>query len=472
MIAPVITDSDKLLLTLEGTGLLSAIEDKPRFPLDKVARETLDRFQQLISGDFANLNQGDHSNLTYCYNMGALLQYHHGQFQRAEDICHREISICRESLERSASVHWVALMLQPYINLGRIAAARGDTDASLKTFESVYRYFHEGADITVGDILLTANLVPQLLESEPKLIELASAAYLIDSIRAYLFAGNYDGLEGFVDRVESLPQYTGGRFERNLVEARARSLFHLNRGPEALELLARYLREHVRSRSDERWRDVGLYCLVTNIYIACGRPDEAGKVLSLVDRYVAMLMELPHHSVALAHTIYYAALTAVNAENYRLALPYARRTLDICQAAEHEVGVIKVLCLLLMIARREPSLITIDARQEYYDRLLMLAESTCYWMEKSLAYYELAMTALVAGRFDTRHEALGLLSRSLQAVQESQAQSLCRKHLLSALAAGAGSLPRVQSENRPILYHPLINELYSRLVTFVQEQTT
>src|SRR5262245_21618988 len=99
-------------------------------------------------------------------------------------------------------------------------------------------------------------------------------------------------------------------------------------------------------------------------------------------------MKSPAHSAVTAHTIYYAGLTAFNAGDYQTALQHAHNALKICQEIEHEVGLIKTLCLLLMIARQPGAYIAIGLYKEYYGSLLTLAKSAGYEIEKTPACYE------------------------------------------------------------------------------------
>jgi len=466
MTASMTVVDDTLLFDLEATCLLSAVESKPRRPLLEVAQELLADFRPLYSGEQPIEGpDGGPSNLIYFYNMGSLVQYHCGELQRAEDVCHRGIASCRHMLEMGRSTYWAAEMLQPYINIGRIEAARGNTTASLKTFESVYRYVLEGVDLVIDAYTLPAHLVPDLLKREPNLRELGKTVYLTDSIRAYLFAEDHMGLSAFLDRLVELPQYADIFYRRKILEAQTRSLFALNRSREALETLAGFL----RMQTGERWKDVALYCIVSYIYSACGRGDEARKVLALIERYTNFVITLPSHSAASAHLIYYAGLTAYQAGVYQLAAQYAHSALKISREMGHEVGVLKALCLLLRTARQNPVAATAGTPDEFYDELYGIAHNTFYRLEKALAYYELEAFASGVNHFNTRRESSDLLLQSAWLIRGSQIRPPVRRHLLAALRGSEDNSAPSQcavDQNWP---HPFLDELYSRLIDFAVE---
>lgn len=466
MTASVMVVDDTLLSDLEATCLLSAVESKPRRPLLEVAQELVTDFHPLYSGEQPLEGpDGGPSNVIYFYNMGSLVQYHCGELQRAEEVCHHGIALCRRMLEINRSIYWAAEMLQPYINIGRIEAARGNTAASLKTFESLYRYVVEGDDLVIDAYTLPARLVPDLLKREAKLRELATTVYLTDSIRAYLFAEDYTGLSAFLDQLAESPQYMDASFKRKILEAKARSLFALNKSREALETLAGFL----RTQTGERWKDVALYCIVSYIYNACGRHDEARKVLALIERFINFIIGLPSHSAATAHLIYYAGLTAYHAGSYHLAAQFAHNALIISREVGHEVGVLKALCLLLRTARQNLAAVTAGTSEEFYDELHVIAHNTFYRLEKALAYYELGTYASGTDRLNATQERSDLLLQSAWMIRESQMRPPVRRYLLAALSASEYGQAPAQYAVDQIWRHSLLDELYSRLIGFADE---
>jgi len=467
MTAPAMVVDDTLLLDLESTCLLSAIEGKPRRPLLKVAEELLTDFRPIHSGEQPiEEPDGTPSNLIYFYNMGSLVQYHCGELQRAEDVCRHAIAFCRHMAEMNRSAYWSGEMLQPYINIGRIEAARGNTVASLKIFDSLYRYVIEGDDLVIDGQTLPARIVPELIKRETKLMDLATTVYLTDSIRAYLFAEDYASLSAFLDRLADSPRYADSFFERRTLEARIRSLFALNKSREALETLAGFL----RTQTGERWRDVALYCLVSYIYTACGKPNEADKVLVLIERCINFIIKLPSHSAATAHLIYYAGLTAYQAGNYELAAQFTHSALIINRDLGHEVGELKALCLLLRIGRQNPDSDTAGTPEERYRDLYAIAHNTFYRLEKALAYYELGTYTSGADHLNaSREERAQLLLRSARLVRGSQMQPPVRRNLLAALNGSGDGPAQSQCDVDQIGHHPLIDDLYSRLIEFADE---
>ena len=436
---------------------------KPRRPLLEVSQELLADFQPLYSGGQPLEGpDGGPSKLIYFYNMGSLVQYHCGELQRAEDVCHRGIAICRRMVEMNRSVYWAGEMLQPYINIGRIDAARGNTVASLKTFESLYRYVLEGEDLVIDGLTLSASLVPEILKRETKLRELATTVYLTDSIRAYLFAEDYTGLSAFLDQLDELPRYADVFFRRRILEAKTRSFFALNKSREALETLAGFL----RSQTEDRWKDVALYCIVSYIYSACGRHDEARKILALIERYINFVIGLPSHSAATAHLIYYAALTAYNAGSYQLAAEFAHNALVISRELGHEVGVLKALCLLLRTARQNPTVAMAGAPDDFYDELYVIAHNTLYSLEKALAYCELRTHKSGANHLNSRREGYDLFLKSAWIIRGNQMRPPVRRHLLSVLSGSEDGPAPSQSAVDQSWCHPFLDELYSRLIGF------
>jgi len=461
MAATVATIDDGLLFDLESTCLLSAVEGKPRRPLLVVARELLDEFEAFRSGEkSAEGPNAVPSNLIYFYNMGSLIQYHRGELQKAEEVCSRAIAICREMLEENRSAHWGSEMLQPLINLGRIEAARADLQTSLSIFNSVYQYVFGSRDLTIDGYRLSSNLVPTFLERETKLQEIARTVYLTDSIRAYLFAEDYSGLLCFLEPLASSSQYQDQFFTKRIIEAKARSLIALKQTRRALELLSTFLRLDPASA----WKNIGLYCLVGNIYSVSGRPDDARKVLGMIEKCVDFVTAIPaHESAATAHIIYYAALTAWQAGNVQLTASLAKRSLSICEKAGHEVGTLKALCLLLKIATRDPLALNETTVGVLYERLLVATLECSYGIEKAIALHELAMFAPSNNGFDGTRKAL--LLRAGEILRENQARPPIRRRLLAGLRKDGGP-ERLEKDATDEAGDALLDGLYRRLLNY------
>lgn len=448
------------LLELEMSRLTTRMDTKPKRNLVSACEQLQAEFARSCH----KLEVQGNCSLIGCYNLGALLQYHYGELNRAEQICHRAIEICQALACQDSQVRWTAQMIQPYINLGRIAAARGDSALSLRIYDNVYRLFHKDCALAIDGYLIYGGIIPDLNREDPSLAKISRNVYVLESIRALLQAYDYEGLLKFLD---DLPNQASCEWiscqDHAILEGRMKALLGMSRCRDALSAG----RELITRLSHDGVRCPAVYTVFAEIYRQSGHTANAGKALDMGEK------GLMHENLRCTDpytpmfAMYLIALERLLLQDFDRALVAARTALTRAGELCDEVGVIKALIILTDLRSHGSGLSEGDS-VDWYRQLETTCGGSFYRFEKALAYAELAnencraQTRTGPGAH-YRQRAFAMF----RALQNSRLGRHARE--LSNQLADAGS-PAGQydfdSTRQEIVFHKSIDSVYERLMKF------
>jgi tetratricopeptide (TPR) repeat protein len=379
--------SEELLLDLELSRLLTRLDGKPKSNLGKASEKLLAEIRgvcKLAAGCPPVSIVGFH-------NLGALLQFSAGEFKRAEQICRHAIRVCQTLAEEDSFARWAAYMIQPYINLGRIAAATGRCDESLASFHEVFRFVRREDDLRLHGYRIPSEKLDELVREDSSFCAVGTNVYAADSIRAFLSSEDYRGLLQFTESLAEQPLFEQGSFPYTLMEGRARALAGLNQHKEALDTL----RKFVQRMSRDTVRYGSIYTLIADIYRKAGMPRDANKMLDLSETYMRVVRTKSGFCPEFLRTTHLIAVQqALLGERDRAALN-ARLALEAAQSLGDEVGQLKALSVLINSVEgpaRADSGVAIEEFGSLCQMLDNLTRCTGYQYERVLGYVQLAET--------------------------------------------------------------------------------
>ncbi|HMG35494.1 MAG TPA: hypothetical protein VKM94_16265 [Blastocatellia bacterium] len=374
------------LIELESGRLIARMESK-------VKGDLAEKSSELLSDFFAFRNASsvdDQYQLITFYNLASLYQFAYGEFDRAEDLCKHASRICLALAERESSAGWTVQAIQPYINIGRIAATRGDLQKAISIFREVFSFINKEEDLMLGDRRVSASMVDRLVHASPTLPRLCRSVYLMDSIRALLISRDHDGLLSFLDLIESYDEYNReSAFQLPIIEARARALLGLGDHRGALALLNQFMARVVQEKA--RYPGIALHALIAGVYSEMDAPSLAKKVLASARKHVE---KLTNCCPEMFQTVYLISLSEFICGERNSALATAHIALESARQLNDQVGELKAAVLLLGIDSARDS--AGDSTEEFagfdavYNRLQSLAPCTFYRLERAVAYARLA----------------------------------------------------------------------------------
>lgn len=386
------------LVDLETARLMTHLDVKPKRNLATVCEQLRRDFEQSQNGK----QQDDPTGFIFSYNMGALMHFHYGDFDRAGLLCHRAIELCQMFAARNSDPRWIGNMIQPYINLGRLAAAAGCRQTSLRIYEEIFALFNEGRTLTIDGFAIPASMLEILERDEPTLRVVSRNVYVLDSLRALLIDGNYLELMRFLDRVEEPVPHQ----RLAMMEARVRALTAKGEFADALHLAKELVKNTVESGGSP-----AIYILVADIYRRCDKHTDAKKILDHAERCMGQAAPKIDNRAEVGYMFYRLALCRYLIQDLERSYLNAKTALAFAQVVDDEVGIIKLLILLVKISQSSEG-----GDPSSWCRELVAASAVSYYrIERAIASLQLA-------------DAAGHLS-------PSNAQSTRGGHLMRAFAA-------------------------------------
>jgi tetratricopeptide (TPR) repeat protein len=377
--------SQELLLDLENQRLLTRLDGKPKSSLVPASEKLV---AEIVSSRGAN---GCCSPVSFVgsHNLGALFLFHAGEFGRAEEVCRHAIDVCFRLAEEGSFARWATHSIQPYLNLGRIAAARGKYEESVAIFRDVFRFVQRQDDLLLNGYRISSSRLDEILAEDPTIGMVGTGVYLADSVRAYLIAEDYGGLLRFVETLEADPVYSQDSFPYTIMEAKARALLGLNETKEALNILVKF----VQRMSRDTVRYASIYTLIAEIYRRAAMARDAEKVLGVSESYMQALKAKSGSCAELLRTTFLIAVQQFLLGNPDRAALHARLALTTAQDLDDEAGQIKALILLLNsleVSARGQSGTNEKDFMALYNELYLLTAQTAYCYEQTLGYIQLA----------------------------------------------------------------------------------
>jgi tetratricopeptide (TPR) repeat protein len=265
----------RLVSSLSSQELLLESGRTSRPPLRTWARSLLDRLE---SGE---ASPASWSKVAVCMNNASLIEAFRGNSSGSQGLCELQLR-CAENLLRfhDAATH-ADLVLQPWINLGRLLRIRGQYDRALEHF-AVFLDVMQGRAPRLWPLQIDAPSWRKLAtaQSETSVLPLLKAVYIVDSMKVYFSARDVEGAARFLRQARVL---LDGETHLLLDEAELITLARLGRYEDALALTER-----------SGWQQDGYSMLVRLTYrvallSALGAEDSARPLASrLAERVLAM----------------------------------------------------------------------------------------------------------------------------------------------------------------------------------------
>jgi tetratricopeptide (TPR) repeat protein len=302
------------------------------------------------------------------YNNAALLLYHQGRLDCAARLTLDALRLCSERWERSGNPLWLACMLQPYVNFGRIACSRNDFRHARSYFQRVYEYVWKSQPFSIGPCHFTVDLLERfgdLKNEDLNLKSFAASVYLCDGAKTFLAASDFDGLLEFVDAMsrelhvfsacdagtavadDSLDANARQAMLLVVLELRARSLAGRGEVSEALSFYAKIVKRLPRRRPGL----ISVYAAIAELLAGQGRLNDARGLLQYAEELLAAFPAEP--SLALEH---YQAQFALALQHSCLgdlerACRCATIALSNAESCGHDVGVLRAQVIMALTQR-------------------------------------------------------------------------------------------------------------------------
>jgi hypothetical protein len=219
---------------LPGLRLLTVNEQPVRRPLDAWAGELMgDLEAALAEGDVI----GRARRVTGCGNGASLVLAHAGRLEDAGRIVRAQVAWLQASADRAGEGALLALVVQPWINLGRLHVLHGRPDAALRHYADVRACRMDAPVSLAGRDVLPAHWAAAGWEST-ELARFGRSAWIIDGLRVLLPAARWAEAREMADAEEA----GAGGAAPFLREARWVALGREGRADEALSLVEPALR--------------------------------------------------------------------------------------------------------------------------------------------------------------------------------------------------------------------------------------
>jgi hypothetical protein len=146
-------------------------------------------------------------------------------------------------IDRGFPEWWAIAMVEPYVNLARLASLRGDTDRALRVFQHVYDCSIDGAPVDIEGYWFDTPRLTRLLQDLDGdgrgrvVVESSYRLFLQGSFRALVTAGRSDEAHAFVlDQIEGrgARRPPTGEYQDELLELRCLAPVTAGRHQEAL----------------------------------------------------------------------------------------------------------------------------------------------------------------------------------------------------------------------------------------------
>jgi tetratricopeptide (TPR) repeat protein len=301
----------------------------------------------------------------------------------------------------------LASIIQPYINLGRLLAARGECAASIEIYASLMRLLNDQEPVVIDGFEVGSSELAQILGTEPSIQDVIINVYVSDSIKAFLISKDYEGLIGFLDEIEGASWLANSTYRYSLArEARARAWIGIGEYNKALKILDDLNRKLNRQGAAQ----LVIYALIGDIYRRCRRPDLAKRVLAFVEKQVQTVVSAGTDKIAAAHLVYLLGLGLYSVQEYDSAYHNAVKAIHLATDLCDEVARLKCLMLLFVIGSEAQPQDSIADHRLWCSELRQLAHHTCYQFERAIALFWLNSGTSVDRNGDLQQNEESILS--------------------------------------------------------------
>ena len=360
-------------------------------------------------------------------NRAALTQLRYGQVNRAELLCHKMIELCKELLNQGHPLWWARGMIDPYINLGRLAALKGETDLALGIYKNVYRLGVEAADIQIdGYELSVSGLLDSLRtlmqDDRDSVFDQAGTIFVAESFRALLIAGRVQEAYEFALLA---PQWMNACVDDScsmVHELCTLGALAVGAYDDAQAWLTKLQWEGRRAD----WTDITKTMMTAELLFWGG---DSKKAAAQWDRSIAMLDENPaDNGLDINNRLYlYLRIAFGQFANGTIdgLESLLEKMLEYSTTSGNEVHSLRCLMLLAQCEAMQGR-----KQSPYRERLRSLAMKTNYRLEKAVAFYELFRTGVQCESPDAADDLLACyaLAESIGSIQANAFVAKIREH--------------------------------------------
>jgi hypothetical protein len=382
---------------------------------------------RVTTRDLSDYHCRPHHVITAPFNRAALDQLRLGNVARAELLCRRAIAICRQMVDRGYPDWWAVAMVEPWVNLARLASIRGDTDRALQVFAQVYDSAIDNAPVDIEGYQFDTPRLTRLLETLEGIDEARAAieasyhTFLHGSFRALVTAGRADEACAFV-----LEQLDGDgarrpppeKYRDDLLELRCLGFLAAGKFDAALEAVDAL---DTGDRASA-WAPVATAILTAEVRLWSGDPLEA-------DRWwweaVSRLAQLRRGGGGgpigyLLMRIAVGRMACDSVHEHRRLVEAA------CGYAQSERAAVHLLRCCGIMSRLEAQENT--GSHEWRDRLAQLARETPYRLDQAAAYCELFRSARGAEANDIDLVDAYALASTIDSLEAAALSGLIERH--------------------------------------------
>lgn len=321
------------LAWLDRGVMLVLKEERVRHPLGAIA-DTISRRVRGLTKDSAVSVE-----LTTQFNIGALIQAQAGNVERGRDLCEAGSDLCAGMYLRTNSCEWLSALLQPRVNLGRLAARSGDCAGALRSLAEV-KGFLNGANPIQGDgWQIPATHGEELARDDPESRDVYVTACTSDSIKTFLMYPDNERLCGYLQSLRAdnaLPRFV----EWIICEGETHYHLHLAEYRRALESITGLW------NSAKRYPHVDpvVLCLAVDIYREAGCHEAVDRVLGAITRYAKQQWEVLDGPTR-RRLRYQLAVRHTSVGHFDDALEQIRIGIDVARSESDEGGECRLLSL-------------------------------------------------------------------------------------------------------------------------------
>ena len=369
-----------------GLDFCNLISVPPRHPKESLSVASAACRQRLAAAVAAGKGVSP-TELISTYTNAALIFYHNGRLDWAAATSVDALRLCKAGARINDHRVWLGCMLQPYINLGRLAAANNNFVAALAYFKKIYDYVWNGKAFVIGDSNFSIELLNELcgLKNEYQRLDLFSASiYLCEGGRTYLARLDFEGLLEFTNRLApELGTNQQSALSLVLAELEARALAGMGETDKASAVYANMIKQLPKSRPSM----VAICSAAAELEAQQGRVDDARKLL----QYARQLLDSFDTKPSLSLEHYYARFALALQHSLLGDLPEAhanaRAALDWACACKHEIGALRSRVLLAIVGSGAESK---DTDSQLCHDCMQQIENCMYPLERACALLELA----------------------------------------------------------------------------------
>jgi tetratricopeptide (TPR) repeat protein len=377
------------LVRLERTNMVTKMEDRVKVDLVAMSQIILD---QVRSCDKSSLSSSPEliNRLAFYFNQGALLQYQHGEIEKAEKLCQGAIEVfARLSSAPGNRVLCLAKMVAPYINLARIYGQKGEISKALTIFEQIRRFTLQQQDLYVLGWRLEAADAPAICAAEANLQKVMLSCGVVEWARVLQANEDYAALLALAKTSLELQEYQDAFFKQYLLEVQTRAFLALGQYEKAMATLSDCCQQMPLNSVDR----IVVHLLLAQLYREWARYELAGEALNKLENYLTAVEQYSRKLPVLRQVAYRLALERHLLGDNRRAIEPAEKSFQWCREWNDQVGSIKASILLLRICTTTANNADfLSMGRHWYGELLQLASTSFFRLERASAYWELGLS--------------------------------------------------------------------------------